>query len=334
MAILIAVLVFSVIIICHELGHFLAARAVGIAVEEFAIGFGPKLLSLGRNTKFSVRLIPMGGFVRLLGEEDGAGIDNPASYSNKSPWQRMAVMAAGPVMNFLLAMLIFILLYSAVGVVSENIIGDVLPDSPAAEAGLLPGDEILSIAAKPTEKWTDILSIVRAEGSQPLEFSFRRNGEVRTLTITPRQGAEYPEVGIAPRTRRLSVGAGILEGIKETGRMTAAVFSSLAGIVTRKIPAGDITGPIGIVYFVGEAARTGFLNVLGLAALISVNLGLFNLLPFPALDGSKIVLLAIELIRKKRMDPEKEGLIHLVGFAVLITLMLVIMYKDILRFIL
>ncbi|MDD4768623.1 MAG: RIP metalloprotease RseP [Eubacteriales bacterium] len=336
MAILIAVIVFSVIIIVHELGHFLAAKAAGIAIEEFSIGFGPKLLSLGRDTKFSVRLVPMGGFVRMLGEEDGAGENNPASYPNKTPLQRMAVIAAGPVMNFLLATLIFILLYGAVGVVGENvaIIGDVVPGSPAEQAGLLPGDEIVSIDSQPTEKWTDIQNYVRANATKALEFTFRRGDQTHTVEIVPRMGQEYPEVGIAPRVKRLSVGASIIQGVRETGRMTAAVLNSLAGIITRKIPVGDLTGPIGIVYYVGQAARAGLLNVLSLAALISVNLGLFNLLPIPALDGSKIVLLGVELIRRKPLDPQKESIIHLVGFALLITLMLVVMYKDIIRFIL
>lgn len=335
-SILISLVVFSAIVIVHELGHFLAARAVGIAVEEFAVGFGPKLFSIGKGTKFSLRLIPMGGFVRMLGEEDESGQDNPASYRNKSPWRRMATIAAGPLMNFLFALLIFIIIYGSVGVTSQNvaIIGQVMDDSPAQQAGLLAGDEILSIDAQPTVQWTDIQDHVRASGGNALTFKIKRNDAVLEITVTPRQGVEYPEVGIVPPTVRLSVGASIIHGIKETGRMTAAVFASLVGIITRKIPLADLTGPIGIVHYVGQAAQGGLLNVLSLAALISVNLGLFNLLPIPALDGSKIVLLGLELVRRRPLDPQKEGVIHLVGFALLIVLMVAIMYKDILRFIL
>lgn len=336
MPILIAVLVFSVVIIVHELGHFLAARAVGIDVEEFSVGFGPKLLSLGKRTKFSIRLIPMGGYVRMLGEEDGSGGDNPASYPNTSPLKRMATIGAGPVMNFALAMIIFIILYASVGATVDNvaIIGGIIPDSPAQQAGLQPGDEILSIDGEVTETWADIQEIVRASGNKALTFNLRRGAQTLVVEVIPRMGETAPEVGISPRMKRLTVGASIVQGIKETWRMTAAVFSSLVGIITRKIPVGDLTGPIGIVHYVGEAARIGFLNVLSLTALISVNLGLFNLLPVPALDGSKIILLGVELIRKKPLDPEKEGLIHLAGFALLIILMLLVMYKDIVRFIL
>ena len=336
MPILIAVIIFSVIIIVHELGHFLLARIVGIDVEEFSMGFGPKLFSFGRKTKFSLRLIPMGGFVRMLGAEDEPETDSPNSYSNKTPWQRMAVIAAGPVVNFLLAMVIFILIYSAVGVVAENVafIGTVLPGSPAEAAGLLAGDEIVSIDSRAISEWTDILNDVRASEAKPLVFEYRRQGQVQKTEVTPRMGEQFPEVGIAPRTKRLSPVDSIVQGIKETGRMTVAVVSSLLGIITRKIPLGELTGPIGIVHYVGEAARGGLLNVLTLAALISVNLGLFNLLPIPALDGSKIALLGVELVRGKPLDPQKEGIIHLVGFVLLITLMVVIMYKDILRFIL
>lgn len=336
MTILIAVLVFSVVIIVHELGHYLVAKAVGIAVEEFSIGFGPKLLSLGKNTKVSIRLIPLGGFVRMLGEEDGSGGDNPASYANKTPWQRMGVIGAGPIMNFVLAMVIFIILYASLGATVDNvaIIGGIIPDSPAEQAGLQPGDKVLSIDSQATEKWTDIQEIVRASKNEALTFTLRRGEQTHVVEVLPRMGETAPEVGISPRLKRLSVGASIVQGVKETWNMTAAVFSSLVGIITRKIPVGDLTGPIGIVHYVGEAARTGILNVLSLTALISVNLGLFNLLPIPALDGSKIFLLGVELIRKKPLDPEKEGLIHLVGFALLIALMLVIMYKDIVRFLL
>lgn len=336
MAIFLAIVVFSVIIIVHELGHFLAARAVGIEVEEFSLGFGPRLLSLGGKTKFSLRLVPLGGFVRMLGEEDGSGGDNPASYPNKTPWQRIAVTAAGPLMNFLLAMLIFIVLYSAVGLAPDTaaVVGQVVPGSPAEAAGLQAGDEVLSIDTQPIAKWSEIQDYVRSQGEKAMLFTFRRGDRIESLEITPRQGQQYPEVGIAPRAKRLSVWASIAEGVKETGRMTLAVFNSLVGIVTRKIPVEDITGPIGIVYYVGQAARAGWLNVLSLAALISVNLGLFNLLPIPALDGSKMALALVELIRRKRLDPNKEGIIHLVGFALLLVLMLVIMYRDFLRFIL
>ncbi|NLY32281.1 MAG: RIP metalloprotease RseP [Firmicutes bacterium] len=336
MPILIAVLVFSAVIIVHELGHFLAARAAGIAVEEFSIGFGPKLVSLGRDTKFSLRLIPMGGYVRMLGEEDGSGGDNPASYPNATPLKRMAVIGAGPIMNFVLAMIIFVILFASVGATAENVarIGGTIPGSPAEQAGLMPGDEILSIDGEVTEKWTDIQEIVRASNLKPLTFTLRRGEQTLVIEITPRMGESAPEVGISPPMKRLSLGASIVQGIKETWRMTATVVSSFVGIITRKIPVGELTGPIGIVHYVGEAARTGFLNVLSLTALISVNLGIFNLLPVPALDGSKIVFLGLELIRKKPLDPEKEGLVHLVGFAALIVLMLLVMYKDIVRFLL
>lgn len=335
MAILTAILVFSVIIIFHELGHFLVARAVGVTVEEFSVGFGPKLASLGKRTKFSLRLIPMGGYVRMLGESEETDTNDPGSFQNKTPWQRMAIILAGPIMNFLLALVIFVVIYGAVGVVVDDIaiIGEVLSGSPAEAAGLVSGDEIISIGSRSTIKWTDVQESVRESVSETLTFTVKRNGKVQTFAVTPRQGEQYPEVGISPRTKRLSVAGSLSEGVKETWRMTGAVFSSLIGIVTRKIPVGDLTGPIGIVHFVGEAAKAGIFSVLSLAALISVNLGLFNLLPIPALDGSKVIILGIEAVRKKRMAPEKEGIIHLVGFVLLITLMLFIMYKDIVRLI-
>ena len=217
MPILIAVLVFSAVIIVHELGHFLAARAAGIAVEEFSIGFGPKLVSLGRDTKFSLRLIPMGGYVRMLGEEDGSGGDNPASYPNATPLKRMAVIGAGPIMNFVLAMIIFVILFASVGATAENVarIGGTIPGSPAEQAGLMPGDEILSIDGEVTEKWTDIQEIVRASNLKPLTFTLRRGEQTLVIEITPRMGESAPEVGISPPMKRLSLGASI---VQESGK--------------------------------------------------------------------------------------------------------------------
>lgn len=334
MAILTAVLVFSVVILVHELGHFLVARAVGVAVEEFSIGFGPRLISVGKETKYSVRLIPMGGFVRMLGETEEEKEEDPASFQNKTPWQRMAIILAGPLMNFLLAVVIFVVIFGAVGVKATTILKEVTPGSPAAIAGMQAGDEIVAIEEQEIKTWEDVQKSVQEAPPGPLTFTVRRGDRLLSFAVTPRMEQETLKVGIVSKTKRLSILASIGEGIKETWRMTGAVLGSLKGIITGKIPVGELTGPIGIVHFVGEASQAGFFTVLNLAALISVNLGLFNLLPIPALDGSKVVILGIEAFSKKRLAPEKEGIIHLVGFALLIVLMLFIMYKDVLRFIL
>lgn len=340
MSILVAILVFSVVILVHEMGHFLVARRVGIEVEEFSIGFGPKLAGFGAaGTQFSVRLIPMGGYVKMLGEEgeeEELTTDNPNSYQNKSPLQRMAVIAAGPVMNFVLALVLFILIFGVIGGVTlkEPRIGDVVPGLPAEAAGMQAGDEIVSIDTHEMAQWADIQNYIRSNPGKTLNFTVRRGGELLNLAVTPRMGESYSEVGIVPTIGRLSILASIKEGFVQTFHLTIEIVKSLVGIVTRQVPADDITGPIGIVYFVGQAAQAGLINVLYLAALISVNLGLFNLLPIPALDGSKLVFLGVELIRKRPLDPRKESLVHLVGFALLISLMLFVMYRDIVRYIL
>jgi regulator of sigma E protease len=335
MAILAAVIVFSVIILFHEMGHFLAARYVGIEVEEFAIGFGPKILGFTAiGTLFSVRLLPLGGYVKMLGEEEGVG-DIASSYQNKSPFQRMFVIAAGPVMNFILALLLFVIIFGAVGVyVDQPRVGSVIPEQPAAEGGIMAGDDIIAIDSQKMESWTEIQKFIQASQGRTLTFTVRRNGRVQDLDITPRIGqSDFPEVGIAPPTQRLSIGASITEGVRQTFEITKLILINIVQIFTRQIPAEDLTGPIGIVYYVGQAAQAGLVNVLSLAALISVNLGLFNLLPIPALDGSKIVFLGIELLRRRPLDPQKENLVHLVGFALLISLMIIVMYRDIIRFI-
>ena len=335
MTILIAVIVFSVIILFHEAGHFFAARYVGIDVEEFAIGFGPKIVGFTAiGTMFSVRLFPLGGYVKMLGEEEGVG-DSAASYQNKSPLQRMFVIAAGPIMNFILALLLFIIIFGAIGVswIDQPQVGGVMEGMPAAESGLMAGDEIVAIDSQDMESWTDVQQSIQSSQG-PLTFTIRREGQIMDLEITPRQGANHPEIGISPPTQRLSIGASITEGLRETLNVTVLIMESLIGIFTRQVPAEDLTGPIGIVFFVGQAAQAGLVSVLSLAALISVNLGLFNLLPIPALDGSKLVFLGIELIRRRPLDPNKENMVHLIGFALLISLMIIVMYRDIIRFIL
>jgi len=342
MAILIAILVFSVIILVHELGHFLVARRVGIEVEEFSLGFGPKLASfVAAGTSFSIRLIPMGGFVRMLGEEGEEGeegkedIADEASYQKKTPLQRMAVIAAGPIMNFLLALLLFVIIFGAIGVtVNEPRVGTVLPGLPAEQAGLQAGDEIVAIDSQNMESWSELHKYISSTEGEVLTFTIRRGNQLMEIDITPRMGEQNAEIGITMPTRRLSLVASVTEGFSQTYFLTREILVSIGKIFTRQIPADELTGPIGIVYYVGQAAQAGLVNVLYLAALISVNLGLFNLLPIPALDGSKLVFLSIEIIRRRPMDPKKENMVHLVGFALLISLMLIVMYRDIIRFIL
>lgn len=336
MAVLAAIIVFSVIILVHELGHFLAARHVGIKVEEFAIGFGPRLTGFrAAGSNFSVRVFPLGGFVRMLGEEGEETSDAQDSFLAKTPLQRMYVIAAGPVMNFLLAIVLFMLIFGVVGLpVNEARIGTVLPGLPAAQSGLRSGDVILELDSQPVETWEEIQKYIVENPGKTINFLIHRNGQQVEIAVTPRTTEDGGgEIGIAAPIQRLGMFASIQEGIHQTYKVTVVILDSIYQIFTRQLPADDLTGPIGIVYYVGEAARAGLVNVLSLAALISVNLGLFNLLPIPALDGSKLVFLGVELVRRRPLDPQKENLVHLVGFALLISLMIIVMYRDILRFI-
>lgn len=334
MFVVVALLIFGAIILVHEMGHFLAARRVGIEVEEFAIGFGPRLTGFrAAGTNFSVRLLPLGGYVRMLGEEDNQEVVSEGSYNSKSPLQRMLVIASGPIMNFLFAVLLFVLIFGVVGLpLNEARIGGVLPGSPAETAGFQPGDVLLEIDSQPLSTWVDLQQAVGNSQGETLSVLVEREGEVITLSVTPRVSEGHAEIGVSPATRRLGILSSIKEGVRQTYEITVLVLQSLYQIITRQLPADDLTGPIGIIYFVGEAARAGLVNVLSLAAIISVNLGLFNLLPIPALDGSKLVFLGIELVRRRPLDPQKENLVHLVGFALLISLMVFVMYRDILRF--
>lgn len=339
MGIVAAILVFSVIILVHELGHFLAAKSVGIEVEEFALGFGPRLVGVHRGgTWYSLRVFPLGGFVRMLGEEEDEKNPSPNSFQNKTVLQRMLVIAAGPVMNFILALLLFVIIFGVIGVptpVDVPKIAQLVENHAAQEAGMLPGDLVTHVNSDPVETWREFVKIVQESGGEPLELVVERGGERLDITVTPRlNSAGVYAIGVYNETRfqRLPVLTSIRYGFRQTVQVTGAILVNLYQLVTRQLPADDITGPIGIFYYVGQAAKQGMFDVLFLAALISINLGLFNLLPIPALDGSKLVFLGFEAIRRRPVDPQKENLVHLVGFALLISLMVLVMYRDIVRF--
>jgi regulator of sigma E protease len=249
----------------------------------------------------------------------------------------MLVIAAGPVMNFILALLLFIIIFGVIGVATaeQPKIAQLMENHAAQEAGLLPGDLVTHINSKPVGTWGEFVQIVRDSGGEPLEFVVERAGERLEITVIPRPNAEgIFAIGVFPEVKlqRLPILTSIRYGFRQTIHVTGAILVNLYQLVTRQLPADDITGPIGIFYYVGQAAKQGLFDVLFLAALISINLGLFNLLPIPALDGSKLVFLGFEAIRRRPVDPQKENLVHLVGFVLLISLMVLVMYRDIVRY--
>lgn len=334
------VFVFGLVVLAHELGHFLVAKRVGIRADEFGIGFGKRIFAIKRGeTTYSLNLVPLGGFVKLAGMDGDQELDQSKSYNHKTVWQRMAVIFSGPLMNFLLAFLIFAFVFSWYGVpvkVSHSTeIGNILPGYPADKAGLQSGDKILAVNGQQVENWEKVVNIVNKNPERPTVFTMERDDKQFKVQVTPRLDEERKIglIGVTPKviSERLGVWAAIKAGFLQTVGVTTAIIVGLKQMITGQISA-DISGPIGIAQIAGQAARTGMESLLRLAAILSINLGLFNLLPIPALDGGRLFFLGIEAVRGKPLEPQKEGMIHFVGFMLLIFLLVVVTYKDIAKF--
>ncbi|AHM56623.1 putative zinc metalloprotease [Peptoclostridium acidaminophilum DSM 3953] len=330
MTIFIALVVFGVIVLFHEFGHFIVAKLCKVKVHEFAIGMGPKIASIkGKETDYSIRLLPLGGYVKMLGEDEDSEDEN--SFGKKSVLQRIGIIAAGPIMNFVLAILLFTVIFMLVGIPTTSI-KETMKDYPAQSAGIIEGDKIIEIEGTKIEDWNQVTSIVGNSAGKSIEIKIQRAGKPMEYKVTPLEQDGRGVIGILPSSEK-NLALSLKSSVERTGYILSQMMNFFATLVTGNVNTSDVVGPVGIINVVGEAARVGYLNVISLAAVISINLGLINLFPFPALDGSRILFLIIELARGKKIDPEKEGMIHFIGFALLMLLMVFITYKDIIKLI-
>lgn len=338
MKIIVALIIFSVIIIIHELGHFLAAKACGVCVQEFTLGLGPTLVGFTKGeTKYCLNLLPFGGSCVMLGEEEAS--DDERAFNNKTVWQRMMIVLAGPFFNFILAFLLSLFLVGFGGA-DVPVIGAVEEGSPAQEAGLLPGDKIVKMDGSRVYNYREIVyKMLLNKGGDPVTFLYERDGVKNEVTITPRQveSGAY-QVGVAGGGYEKQNLFGVIKyGLLEVRCQIKVVIWSLQYMVSGYFSPNDISGPVGIVNMIGdtydEATQYGFLTVLlsmfNISVMISANLGVMNLLPIPALDGGRFLFFVIEAIRGKGMNPDVEGKIHFAGLMVLLALMVLIMFNDI-----
>lgn len=341
MGIIIAILLFSFIIIFHELGHFLLAKANGIRVDEFSLGLGPTLIGkqIG-GTFFCIKLLPFGGAC-MMGEDD-ADDTSEGSFNSKSVWARISVIAAGPVFNLILAWIFCVILIGATGYQSTEITS-VLDGYSAQEEGLQPGDVIKEINGRNVYLWDDVrLYTLTHPNDTPYEVVYERDGEEYTAMIEPRQleGDVSPLLGVTSENfERPGVFGSMQYGMYKLKYWINYTVDSLRMLVTGQVGIKDMSGPVGIVNVVDDvyqsAAPAGvlaiILNLMNFGTFLSANLGVVNLLPIPALDGGRLVFLIIEAVRRKRVPPEKEGMVHFAGFALLMVLMVVVMYNDIMK---
>ncbi len=341
-----AVLMFGALIFLHELGHYLTARMVGIKVEEFAIGFGPKLLghkSKKTSIQYTLRLFLIGGFCRFFDEgyeqKESSEISSDLSkqgYRSAAPWKRFLVCISGPAMNIVFAVALFIVLYSCIGLLGvSTVIDDVIPGYPADNAGIECGDRIISVNGQP-DPTVQMISDAIGEGDQSIELVLQRGEEQIALELLPKWMEEEnrPMIGIiyATETIRIPIWEAMPAAFQNVGNVSVQIVSAIKNMIFKGDGLENVTGPIGSVAIISSETQTGGLRAyIMLAAIISINLGIFNMLPVPGLDGSKLVFILCEKITGKPIKPEREGIIVLIGMALLIILMIAVMYKDIMR---
>jgi regulator of sigma E protease len=350
MSILFAIIALGALIFIHELGHFLLAKSFGVGVEKFSLGFGPKIFGkkVGE-TEYLLSALPLGGYVKMVGEGDDAEITEEQrqhSFADKSPLKRIAIVAAGPVFNLLFAYLIFIVIF-LMGVPSVTTkVGDVMAGKPAARAGVLAGDLITAVNGKAVSRWDEFAKTIAEGKLAPLEIEVRRAQETLKFTMVPESRTSknllgdtvtQPVVGVVAAgdtvIDHFPPGEAIQKGSAQCWNVIKLTVLSMVKLVERAIPLDNIGGPIMIVKMAGQQAAAGGVNFLAFVALLSVNLGVLNLLPVPILDGGHLAFFVIELIIGRPVSKKAREVAQQIGLVLLISLMMLAFYNDIARMI-
>lgn len=338
---LLALLALDLMIVVHELGHLVVAKRVGILVHAFAIGFGPRLLAVTRGeTTYALNLLPIGGYVNMAGEDTdavAAHVPPERSFRAKSVGARLAVVCAGPVMNFLLAIVLLagVAVVYGVAVSISNQVGSLVPGYPAAQAGLQPGDVILAIDGHPMSNGQEIIQTIHASGGRTLTLQVQR-GPARLLLHVPTRYDARQRVwltGFSPTVvmARLDPVRALGWGAVTTGRDIALYLSALGNLLWSGQLLGEVHGPVAVFSILGQAAQAGGKWLVDITASFSILIGLLNLFPLPALDGGRVAFLLVEGLRRRPVDPRREGYIHLVGLAVWLCIMLLLTVRDLLH---
>ncbi|MDR6997907.1 RIP metalloprotease RseP [Neobacillus niacini] len=410
------IVIFGALVFFHELGHLIFAKRAGILCREFAIGFGPKVFSHKKGeTTYTIRLLPIGGFVRMAGEdpemveikpgyrigllfdkdekvskiilnnkekypdcriveveyadiekdliikgypddEDDQlrtfaiqpnamvvenGIESQIApldrqFGSKTLWQRTMAIFAGPMMNFVLAFIIFIVIALLQGVpTNDPKLGEITADGAANAAGLHKGDVVQSINGAEVSSWSDVVEIIRNSPNKKLDFTITRNGKDMDVQVTPIEktidGKKMGLIGVYSPVEKSPIQA-ISSGFKDTYSWTMQIIIMLGKLVTGQFSINMLSGPVGIYQATDTVAKSGIYYLMKWAGILSINLGIMNLLPIPALDGGRLMFFAVEALRGKPIDRQKEGMVHFIGFALLMLLMLVVTWNDIQRF--
>ena len=326
---ILAIILFCVMIFPHELGHYIAAKRLGVKVNEFAFGMGPVIWKKQKGeTLHSIRLFPIGGFCSMEGEDEDS--DEPRAFNNKKPWQKIIILAAGSFMNVLCAILIMSIVVGVLGFTTTTI-DTVSEGSPAETAGIMAGDEITAIDGQPIEAWTDVsAAIASAEGGQII-MTVQRDGRTLEAAVTPEQTQDGAYlIGITSRVSHNPFRA-VAEGAKSTWNITVSMFQTLSQLFTGQLGADSLSGPVGMVQMVSQTTQYGWWYYVFLTALICINLAIINMLPLPALDGGRIIFVIISMITGRPVSQKVEGTVHFVGIMLLFGLMAYVTFNDITR---
>lgn len=342
MNIVIAILVFSLLILFHELGHFSLAKLNGIRVNEFSLGLGPTIIGFTKGeTKYSLKALPFGGACMMEGEDETS--DDERAFNKKSVWARISVVAAGPIFNFIMAFVFSIILIGNIGI-DRPVLSDVIDGYAAQEAGLQAGDIIVGMGTKDIHFYKEISTYAALHVGEPVEVTYERDGQEYTTLLTPKYDEESGRYlyGFISTSERVK--AGFFDTLKysfyDMLYYIDTTIQSVKMLFSGGVTVNDLSGPVGIVQNMGEVYEESvetsgyyyaFLNMLNWTIMLSANLGVMNLLPIPALDGGRLVFLFLEAIRGKAIDPNKEGFVHMVGIILLFGLMFIVMFNDIRR---
>jgi regulator of sigma E protease len=343
------IIVLGVLVFFHEFGHFIVARLFGVGVEKFSLGFGPRIVgkTVGM-TDYRISAIPLGGYVKMVGEEPNADLDPamiPYSFTHKSVYKRMLIVAAGPVFNVVLAILIFWGLYAGYGAYDmDTVIGGVQESSPAQAAGLQADDRILAIDGIAIGTWEEMAGLIKEGQGSEVAITVKRGDETLTVSVTPMlsetrnlfgEAVKRYLIGVEAKgeviRREMNVFSAFGESLKQTWLVTEVTVLSVVKMIQGSISKKELGGPIMIAKMAGDQARAGWVNLISFIAIISINLAILNILPIPVLDGGHLVFFAIEAVKGSPVSDGTREVAQQVGMLLLLLLMIFVFYNDLTR---
>ena len=335
---LIMVLVFGVLIFIHEFGHFFTARRCGVTVKEFAIGMGPKLFSWKSkkyDTQYALRAFPIGGFVSMVGEDEES--DDKNAFCNKSVWKRMLIIIAGAAMNLILGFVLMMTVVLLQGPIGSTTVAE-FSENAMSDAQLQVGDEIISVEGTKVHSGNEVMYEIMNRGYEPIDITVKRNGEKITLndvvfSTIEEEGVLFGEMDFKVLQEERTFSNLMKQTFFRSVSSVKMVYDSLIGLISGRFGMDAVSGPIGVAEVVGSAAKTGIVSFLYIVSILTINLGVMNLIPFPALDGGRFVLLAIEGIRRKPLNRNVEAYINFAGIIILFAFMIFVSFKDVLKLI-